>query len=282
MSLLAAIRLVRLNEDMPGYQSLGTAWGWDGSQMTRPRNDEGRILPGLRDWITERQTARLIRLAHRAPESTWSRICRWQVGMAAGWSLGLWIFGVVIYVHAMTWWILTKERNPARAVILVTSFVLSVLPVIAGGFRVLGGGFEPGRGLLLPVQRKSYIRRLGMAAALSQFQLWAGLSVVLLLWWLLAAPLSFPHALFAGMLVSTAAFQVVLFGLLAWTARYRSKGSRIFVVVLFLPATFIVQIVWMSSPCPLPQVLWIAGITAVVGLLITLDAYRRWLAVDFD
>jgi hypothetical protein len=32
----------------------------------------------------------------------------------------------------------------------------------------------------------------------------------------------------------------------------------------------------------LHEALWIAGIVAVLGLLITFDAYRRWLVTDFD
>jgi hypothetical protein len=147
---------------------------------------------------------------------------------------------------------------------------------------------KSGPALLLPVERKSYIRQLGAAAALSQLQLWGGTSVVLLLWWLLnwrllAGPQPFPLAVVAGVLAFSAAFQVAVFGVVAWTARYRSKALSGFVMAVLFPSSWLVLVRWVSSPGELPQeVMWIAGIMAVLGLLVTFDAYRRWLAADFD
>ena len=96
ITLLAGIQLVRLREDKLTYDST-LRWDWDWSQKTRQGwSDQGRFLPGLRDWIREREMARLARLARQASDSWWSRICRWQVGMVAGWSLWFWILGVLI------------------------------------------------------------------------------------------------------------------------------------------------------------------------------------------
>jgi hypothetical protein len=144
--------------------------------------------------------------------------------------------------------------------------------------------FRQGQELLLPVQRKSYIRQLGMAAALGHLQLWAGQCVLLVLWWLLAGPRPFPLALLAGVLAFSAAFLLGAFGSVAWVARYRSgilAGSAATVLVM---AAAPLTIWWsLSPPGQLRyEVLWIAGILAVLGLLITYDAYRRWLAADFD
>ncbi|MGO9115934.1 MAG: hypothetical protein ACLP9L_42550 [Thermoguttaceae bacterium] len=283
MNLLVAIRLVRLNEDMPGYHSTGAIWGWEGRQMTRQWSDEGRILPGLRDWITERQMARLTRLALRARQSWWSRICRWQVGMTAGWSFWLWILGALIYAFTVTWWIPTNLPKPAGTIIVVTSFVLFFMPVIA----VIQSAFQFKLGFvwLLPIQRKSYIRQFGAAAALSQLQLWAGLSVVLLIRWLLTGSLLAELALVAGVLVLSAAFQVGIFGMVVWAARYRSNARGGFVMAAaFFSAVVAVEIrLALLSPERWPhELMWVAGIIAVVGLLLTLGAYRRWLAADFD
>ena len=44
-----------------------------------------------------------------------------------------------------------------------------------------------GRELLLPVDRLSYVRQLGVAAVVVQFKLWAGTSVALALWLSLTA-----------------------------------------------------------------------------------------------
>jgi hypothetical protein len=289
-TLLAGVRLVRLNEDMPGFHT-ELQWNWDWSKMTRQqRRGDGRFLPGLRDWIAERQMARLTRLARQAPASRWSRICRWQVGMAAGWSLWFWIFGTLIYVHFLVWWISTRtgkaaapEIGAARE-IGMASFVLTLMPTVAA----IGGvfqwrNFNGGQTLLLPVERKTYIRQLGAAAALSHFQLWAGMSVALLLWLLLLGAGPLQPAMLAGVLAFSAAFQVVVFGAAVWTARYRSRALGGLVLGLLFAATQPMQWWLVSSRGQFPcEVAWIAGIAAALGLLITLDAYRRWLAADFD
>ena len=92
ITLLAGTRLLRLNEEVPGYH-FRLGWEGHGGQRTgQTRFDEGRILPGLVDWFAEREMARLTRHARRATASRWSRICRWQAGMTADW----WSLGVAI------------------------------------------------------------------------------------------------------------------------------------------------------------------------------------------
>ena len=52
-----------------------------------------------------------------------------------------------------------------------------------------------------------------------------------------------------------------------------------------LSASLSLQVGWLcaSSRGGWPHgVIWLAGIIAVLGLLITWDAYRRWLVTDFD
>ena len=146
-----------------------------------------------------------------------------------------------------------------------------------------------GRALLLPIQRKTYIRQLGTAAALSHFQLWAGMALVLTLWRLLIGPQPLPWSVLAGVLAFSAAFQVAAFSVVVWTARYRLRAVGWFSVMLLLAAVLsVVEIRWIRSllvtlPGKLPSdAFWMAGILALLGLLITWDAYRRWLVTDFD
>jgi hypothetical protein len=172
----------------------------------------------------------------------------------------------------------------------MTSLALTIMPAMATAVGVLQWRtFKVGRELLLPVQRKSYLRQLGAAAALSHIQLWGGMSLAVALWWLLTGPRPLPLPVLAGVLAFSAAFQVGVFGVLVWTARYRSKARAVFALMAFfiagqVAATAAAQRRWSTSPPGqlLHEVLWIAGITAVLGALITLDAYRRWLAADFD
>jgi hypothetical protein len=291
ITLFAGIRLVRFNEEMLTYDS-ALRWNWDWSQKTRQGwSGEGRILPGLRDWLQEREMARLTRLARRASVSWWSRICRWQVGMMAGWSLWFWIVGVLIYVQVLSWWILTKTPNAIAAMMGMTSFALifgpaSIITVAVFQWRT----FKLWHELLLPVERTTYIRQLGTAAAISHFQAWAGMSAALVLWWLLIGPRPLQLALLGEALGFSAAFQVGVFGVVVWISRYR-VGIRWALGLMAMCSgavvAFAVQLAQIggssSSPRQLPhQAMWIAGIVAVCGLLMTFDAYRRWLVADFD
>ena len=281
MTLLAGIRLVRLNEDVPGYRGQMHC-DWTGrSQMNRPtQSGEGRLLLGLGDWIAERQMARLTHHAQRASTSRWSRVCRWQVGMVAGWSLWFWILSVVGYVHILTWW--TSEAP--RVVIALVPFVVTFAPVIAAMGSLLRRNATLGYELLMAEDRRSYVGQLGAAFALSYVQLCAGISVALILWWLLVSPQALPLAMLADMLVVAGAFQIGGFGAVAWTARHRSRWLSVLAVAFFCMAMQIMQIRWsMLSPGQAPhEALWIAGIIAPLGLLLTWDAYRRWLRADFD
>lgn len=282
ITLLAGIRLVRLSEETMTYDST-LRWDSEWSEKTRRGwNGDGRILPGPRDWLTEQRMASVTRHARRASDSQWSRICRWQTEMVVGLPFWFWMLGMLIFVHALRW----LPTNPGRPVTLAmlgtTSYILIVAPTMfAGGiyrWRMFKLGYESS----LPVKRKSYIRQLGIAAALSHFQLWGGMSAVLMSWWLLAGPRPLPLATLAGVLAFSAAFQIAVFGLMVWTSRYRSRAMVGAVLGVLLPAAYIMQLLWIMPP-PLPyQVMWIAGGVVVAGLLITYDAYRRWLVADFD
>ena len=286
--LLAGIRLVRLNEEALSYEST-LRWDWDWSEKTRQGwNDKGRFLPGLRDWIRDREMARLTRMARRASESWWSRICRWQTGMVAGWTLVLWIVGALIHVQAVSWWIAARTPRSAAATMGLTCLILTSLPAVITAVGVFQWRtFRLRRESLLPIHRRAYIRELGTAAALSHFQLWAGMSVALALWWLLVGPRPLPLALLAGVLVFSGAFQVAVFGVAVWAARYRTFVGAGMLFVLLVAAQP-VQLRWVrywgvGSPGQLPhELLWVAGIIAGLGLLATCDAYRRWLVADFD
>ena len=106
----------------------------------------------------------------------------------------------------------------------ITSLVLTFMPAMIAAVGVLQWRtFKLRHESLLPVERKSYIRQLGTAAALSHFQLWAGMSVALVIWWLLIGPRPLQLALFGGVLAFSAAFQVAVFGVAVWMARYRSR-----------------------------------------------------------
>jgi hypothetical protein len=311
VTLLAGIRLVRLREEMLTYEST-LRWDWGWSEKTRQGwSGDDRVLPGLRDWIREREMARATRLARRASESWWSRICRWQVGMAAGWSLGFWILGALIYVQGISSYLqtraqiaaaaksqmaaaattgMTKSQIAAAATMGITSLVLTCVPAMIAAIGVLQWRtFKVGRESLLPVERKSYIRQLVAAAALSHFQLWAAISVALVIWWLLIGPRPVQLAVLGGVLAFSAAFQVVVFGVAIWWARYRSNGRGAVVLCsLIFGSQVPLQFAWVGHWCDgatgqvAYEAMCIAGVFVVIGLAITCDAYRRWLVTELD
>jgi hypothetical protein len=285
MTVLAGIRLLRLNEETLGYHA--TLSVQERTRMTgQSSGQQRRFLPGLSDWIREREVTRIVRHAGRASRSWWSRTCRWQAGMVVGWPLWFWVLGTLVFLHILTQWVLIKPTDP-MAVMMYTSVLLTLLPaVIAAAYVFQWGPLKLGSDFLLPVDRRSYIKQVGMAAALGHLQLWGGLSAALAIWWLLVSPLPIPPSMLAGVLAISAAYQLGVFGAVAWTARYRSWQLVGFVItVLFLPAQCS-QAFWMthwldSPPAGLSyESLEIAGIMAAFGLVATFDAYRRWLATD--
>lgn len=296
ITVVAGIQLVRLREETWNDDStLQWEWDWDWNQRTRQGwGDEGRGSSRLRGWIRERQMARLTRLARHAPQSWWARVCRWQVGMVSGSAFWLWLFGVVAIVPVASWWMSKGASRPAVAMAGTATLIVIFLPAMLTLTGVLQWrNFKLRYESLLPVKRTSYIRQLVAAAALSHFQLWAGMSVVLVLWWLAIGPRPFHSALLGGVLAFSAAFQVAIFGVAVWIARYRSPSPAPVVLVSVLVALVFgalvpLRMAWtrywtVEQPGPLPpEVLWIAGVLAVFGLLITGDAYRRWLVTEFD
>ena len=235
--------------------------------------------------MTERQVTSVSRHASRASVSWWSRICRWQIGMVTGWSVWFWILCAVVYVHILTRWGKAPGSSESMTFVAIIPIFLPTVAIMSVIQR-RSSMFE--RELLMPVDRKSYIRQLGTAAALSQFLLWGGISIAMALWyWLSNADLQ-PQQLskLAVVLVFSGAFQVGFFGIQAWIAQYRSYrlNSVIMGILIGVAQIPLFRLLSRSSSttCQLVhETMWIASSIVLVGLLITFDAYRRWLKTDF-
>ena len=242
------------------------------------------ILPrALRERFMENNMARWTNHARRASASSWSRVCRWQVGMLAGWFA--WLLAIVsFFFFAITLWMTGQNLQKAGAGFPFVMFSV-MLPSMFWGFIWRGRSPMLGRELLLPVDRPSYVRQFGMAAAVVQLKLWAGMSVGLTLWLFLTARQSFSFTDLAFMLGIFTLLQPLFFGVGVWFLRYRNPGMLIggfigAVYVSMIPAAL------YAAPGPLDpwrySALPVAGIMALLGLLITWDAHRRWLVADFD
>ena len=289
ITLLGGIRLFRLNEDMPAYHTpTSNRWAWSGrNSMNRQAwSGEGRIFPWFWDWIAERQIVRLTRHARRASDSRWSRICRWQVGMVSGWSLWLAILGAAILVCILTWWMQTDGSQSSYGLVGMTSFFLTAIPVSIAIVAFTRRAPMRGNELLMPVDRKTYVRQLGIASALRLLQLWGSMCIVCVLFWLLTIPKPLPAAMLASVVALSAVFQIAAFAIAFWIARYRSYVLNVFSIMFLVMAVHIFCIGFFRFPRPSDQmsieIAWPVGVMTLLGLLITYDAYRRWLKADFD
>ena len=211
-----------------------------------------------------------------------------RVSMASGYAdllVGVAHASIVAYfIFIIITWM--TGHNLQKADTGIPLMLISVLlPVVFWG--LIGGGHIPmlGRELLLPVDRPSYVRQLGMAAAVVQLKLWAGMSVGFTLWLFLTARQSLSFTDLAFVLGIYTLLQPLFFGVGVWFLRYRNLGMQIGGLTGALYVSMIPAALY-AAPGPLDiwrySALPVAGIIAVFGLLLTWDAYRRWLVADFD
>jgi len=284
ISLLTGIRLSRLNEEMPQYERIQAAMrAWEKERTRQTWSGEGILPAGFRRRLLDRQMAMVIRHAQRAAASLWSRICRWQVGMLAGWRVLPWIGWVLLML--VPCWLGRGNRISVESLHAFLVFFPGLVAMGAMVPRTRTMSFD----LCMPVDRSSYLKQLGAAAALGHFQLWFGMSAVAVLGCFLTTeqrPEQRPGlADVALMLASSALMQVWFFGLGVWLSRFRSMGLIMVMMLLgFALAQAVVIFLFMCEP----RSAWhsyqipIAGLFAIGGAFFIYHAYRCWLAADLD
>jgi hypothetical protein len=285
LTLFALIRLGGWNEDaLACYVHMQMRASCAGkNQMCRQLPASAGLFPRMSEWFTEKNMARCTNHARRAGWSSWSRVGRWQTGMVTYPSALVIAILVCSSFLIMVW---MTDHNQKRANLGIALLMISV--ILPG---VLGSSFWRGRipmlghELLLPVDRPSYIRQLGMAAVIGHLKLWTGICVGPILWLGLTAQQSFSLTDLAFVFGIGTLLQPLFFGVGVWFLRYRHLGMQTgglvgAVYVSAIPAAL------YATPGPLDtwkySALLVAGIIAVFGLLLTYDAYRRWLRTDFD
>jgi hypothetical protein len=285
LAIFSGIRLVRLNEDMSAYHRIMSA-GWAGKSKSTGQAQFGLwMLPAAwRERLLENKMARLMNHARRASASRWSRVCRWQAGMPSGWSaLLMGVFSII----AFCCWIMICTSGQllqiTNAVLPVAMYFLNLL-MLAMYLGIFDRMRVPSmaRELLLPVDRRNYLRQVGMAAAVGQFQFWAGISIGMALWARFIAPQAVSQTSLAGLLGVVTLLHPWFFGVGAWVMRNRTLGAQVTSLML----AWFVSMIPSSFCTPTDNLtriaLPLAGILAILGLLLTYGAYRRWLAADID
>jgi hypothetical protein len=292
-ALLAGVRLVRLNEDMPEYHWNLAAQNWSGKNQatfqdwmtvyaTQPKVQQAMRKRSPRE---ERHMARLIGHVRRAGISPWSRVCRWQIVPFGGWGIVFFCLLTVLLAQLMAWF------SPSRDVTVAMAFTMVLMPTVLSGIGGVGQMFHRGRTfvyeLSLPVDRISYIRESFSAQAFSHLRIWISTSIALALWWLTAAWPS-PQPLLLGYAwLTSACLQLPFFGVVIWVARYRSSLLPAAVGTMLGLASFSFAPLFALTDMTawevyLPVVTMAAVILAAFGLLLVHIAYGRWLIADMD
>ncbi len=278
ITMLGGIRLINLNEETWGYHRGIRSARATKSQQTGESEADGPPRPrGLNRWLHDRQMATFTRHARHASTSRWSSVCRWQVGMIVGWSCWLMSFGCVLFLF-LWFWITSAELDTVFLFLIFSILMPSILLVSTLYQRKHTLGYE----LLMPVERGTYLKQLGTAAALSQLQVWLAMNIAAILWCLIVIRQPLPIAGVASILIISALFQVFVFGVAVLLSL---QDSNVLGLALLIVAAVPLMLAWgLSRPLAEWQypAMGVMAVFAAFGLLLTYSAYRRWLAADID
>jgi hypothetical protein len=279
LSIAGIVRLFRINEEMQEYHlkldvhNRGGQFQMSGLQWQRFFK---RHYIGGRGRLFEKFMARLIYHARHGSDSNWSGVHRWVVSYFSVWSTCSCFIGFYFVLLFMSWFLGEGENMIYAFPVIFSSF---------GTFQQLRSK-KPflSRDLVMPVKRDAYLKQLGMAAAESYLVDWGTCMAVLILLTFTAA-VKLPSELLAYTIAFSALAQIWFFGLEVWLLSFRSivltSVTLIFAVVL-TTAPLVVLIAPFSPTKWRLLALLMGGLLACFGLLLTWQAYRRWLVTDFD
>jgi hypothetical protein len=283
---LAWRRLLRFRADMSGYDhviqtgarvnvaAIGQVEGWASRSV--------QWIQGLNE---EREMTRLIGHARSAYTSPWSCVCRWQVGMVASRSAWIWTVTAVLFAQFLMRIVGSSAHFEPTVLFWITSLCWLILVPFLSLTQLSQRAQSIRCDLLMPVERGVYLRQLGMAVLLAQYQLWSAAGVSTILSWLIAVRQSVPPMAIVGALTISAMVQVTLFGAALWLMRHPSLALWL-IVLIFIgasPAMGAAQgsATWLAER---PYLACSAGaaILAALDAAMIWAAYRRWLVTDFD
>ncbi len=291
LTLRGGMRLARMNEDMPDYhQPIKGDGTTTRKSVDQGEAGEGKFPVGFRNWLAERHVAGLAGHARRADTSRWSRVCRWQAGMATGWSIWLYGFAPILFIYALHAlpWVFGNGRTSPGLPPWLFGLCLTFCPVVvsAGGWNERTRALA--RELLMPVGRSDYLRQLGAAAGLTQLQLWGTMSVAAILCMLTIAEPTSQFVAIANLLVISGLSQIWLFGMIVWWTRCRSMILGILAIILAVAEPLFLNIVLAPIEAGGGLAEWqyatwsVAGLFALFGVLLLRNAYRRWWLTELD
>jgi hypothetical protein len=271
-------KLLSLDEDMPEYLLMTTVGR---KRMAHyQREPVSAFVPAkITERYNENQMAKLAGHVRRAAVSRWSRVCRWQVGMVTG--SPILFMGLIFFFIFDLSTLMVEQKNVS---FLFIAMFISFMPAL-----VMGGNLFQKRirtlqyELSLPVDRATYLKQMGLAAALNQFQLWGVMSVLMYLY-LQIISAQLVSLSFVYIFIYSTLYQVWMFGMVVWLLRLR---SLILAILGYVLSNYLVLIP-LGAMEKGPMASWrnvmllVPALFAVFGLLLTWDAYRRWLKTDIE
>jgi hypothetical protein len=166
--------------------------------------------------------------------------------------------------------------------ILMLAMLVGIIPT-----TTLGGTYYFHRlsyEIMLPVDRVSYIRQMGISAAVALIVAWAASWSILIFIFTRISQVSIRLDIIENLTLISALCQVLYYGIAVWIARYCSRILHLgaILIPLYLQMFLMAMASEYQSGAWGTTMVFVAGIVAVIGLLIAYDAYRRWLVADLD
>ncbi len=270
---LAAIFLLRLSDHV---------FVNDDFLVERPRSEGvfGRwenLLLSFRDARVERRLARVGR--------GWWAIGRWRIPVALAWSTLALVVACVLGLMGLAWYG-TGNREYVIPVVLMASVMFLLAPFGPWQLRRQWLSIE----MMRPVTRPRFFRELALALA-ADVVLWTSLISVIVIG---TAGLLSDHRPpvsgigRVGMIVVTSLVYLALlwgmacflYGIALVTLRFRYWIPLIFTLGIAWCIAFVVAAVNMQPTPREVNVLVFPATSALLGLLLTWIAYRRWLETD--
>jgi hypothetical protein len=231
---------------------------------------------------------RLDSLANISAAPFWKRAARWRM-VVANVQLN-WLVAPTMAVGLLLvyWGADDHSRGSQVGLLIVIPAIMSLaLPIMATMITWPQRWHMIAAESLRPVaSRGAFFREQGAAMALEVANLWIWFTLGAFLPGLILRPTWILSAEVGGALMLTAGAQVWLFGFSVWVLRLRLNSLVNFLFLMFAlgAAGAIVAMQLYNGKAEMiraPSLLWVLGLIAV-GLIIILDAYRRWNRTDLD
>jgi hypothetical protein len=283
-----AWRLAVMNEEMAEYWRMeGARWGLRPQMTGDPRQRRNAFAEAgpINEFL--RRAARLEFVPNVFAAGFWMRVRHWRIVAGVGrlsWLGGGMFLAFLFVIHFVG---IKPSKDEQLAVLIFIPAMLSlVMPAIftmttwAQRWNMLA--VES----LRPVaSRGRFLREQGTALALDLAIMWAAITAGTFATALFYQPRWLLSGTVAAILFRSAAAQMWIFALNVWMLRYRTQrwlGFVAFVGSMLLVAVLTGKAIdgtkgTLNTPSPLVSLLFV-----LVSVVITYDAYRRWLRTDLD